>query len=166
MLYCSKCQLLVGEGDRCPACGSRSLRSVEPTDPVLLMTSDRMEAEAVLAAFNDQNIPCEQRDSGIGAPPAIFYGRSPQESVNLFVPFEALDRCREILKGMGILDEREQRRKKEAPEPSEEETEPMSPARKAALRIASAIAFLMLIWLVVSLSDSIVNFVKTIFHLQ
>ena len=163
MLYCAKCQLLVREGDRCPACGSRSLRSTEPTDPVLLMTTDRMEAEAVLAAFKDTNIPCEQRDCGVGVPPAIFYGRSLHESVDLFVPFEALDRCREILKGMGIIDENEQRRKKTAPEL--QKAEPMSPARKAALRIASAIAFLMLIWLVVSLSDSIVNFIKTLFHL-
>ena len=166
MLYCATCQLLVREGERCPVCGSRKLREAEPTDPVLLMTSDRMEAETVLAAFKDKNIPCEQRDCGIGAPPAIVYGRSPQESVDLFVPFEALDRCREILEGMGILDEKEQRRKKDATESPEEPTEPMSPARKAALRIASAVAFLLLIWLAVSLSDNIVYFVKTMLHLQ
>ncbi len=165
MLYCATCQLLVREGDRCPACGSRDLRNVEPTDPVLLMTSDRMEAETVLAAFKDKNIPCEQRDSGFGAPPAFFYGRSPQESVNLFVPFNALDQCREILKGMGILDEKEQRLKKEAPESLEEQTEPMSPVRKVVLRIVSAIAFLLLIFVVVSLSDEAIGFVKAIFHL-
>lgn len=164
MLYCAKCQLLVREDECCPVCGSRKLREVESTDPVMLMTTDRTAAEAILAAFQDGNIPCEQRDSGPGSLPA-FFPRASYDSVNLFVPFEATDRCREILTGMGILGEREQRRKKEAPDPPEEQTEPMSPARKTILRILSAIAFILLIFAVVFLSDKAVSFVKAFFHL-
>ena len=164
MLYCATCQVLVREEECCPVCGSRKLREAEPNDPVLLITADRLEAEAILSAFKDDNIPCEQRDSGPGSLPT-FFPRPSYDNVNLFVPFEAVDRCREILKAMGILDEKKQRRKKEAPEPLEEQTEPLSPARKKILRILSAIAFLLLIFSVVSISDRAVSFVKAIFHL-
>jgi len=117
-----------------------------------------------MAAFQEENIPCEQRDTGPGSLPA-FFPRAPYDNVNLFVPFEAMDRCREILTGMGILSEREQRREKENPELLEEQTEPMSPARKRFLRILSAVVFLLLVFAVVFLSDKAVSIVKAFFHL-
>lgn len=164
MLYCATCQILVRDGERCPVCGSRKLREAEPTDPVLLMTSDRSESEAASAAFDDNGIPHEERVCGLGGASRFPYGKSPNVSIDIFVPYEKIDQCREILESIGILSNGERRGKKT--EIENEETEPMSPGRRTFLRITSAVAFLILIWLAVSLSDNIVYFVKTMFHLQ
>lgn len=105
MLYCPRCQVLAGTGDECPSCGSKKLREVRPDDPVLLLTADEAECSAVGAAFDDGGIAHEERMCGTGAPSSILYGRMPNATYRIFVPFGELDRCREVLCGIGMLDE-------------------------------------------------------------
>ena len=59
MLYCPKCQVLVKEGDRCPACNSKKLRDPQEGDPVMLLTATEKKCRRIAGALDGQEIPHE-----------------------------------------------------------------------------------------------------------
>ena len=162
MLYCAKCQVLAGAGVECPSCGSKKLREVRPNDPVLLLTADEMECAAVRAAFDDGGIAHEERMCGPGAPPSILYGRMPNAAYRIFVPFGEIDRCREILRGIGVLGENDE--KVSDFKISDSRKPETNRIRMAFFRIMAAILFLGLIYGVVNLTDAFINFLKAAFR--
>ena len=165
MQYCASCQVLSRDGDKCPSCGSRKLREVRQNDPVLLLTADEIECTMIKAAFDDANISHGERMSGTGSPSSVLYGRMPNASYDIFVPFGELENCKEILKDMGVIDENGQRVKKtDMPEQTEQEKE-MSPAKRMMVRAGSVVLFIVLVWAAVAATDSIVSAVRAFFHL-
>ena len=65
MLYCPKCQVLVKEGDRCPACNSKKLRDPQEGDPVMLLTATEKKCRRIAGALDGQEIPHEERVCGV-----------------------------------------------------------------------------------------------------
>ena len=55
MLYCPKCQVLVKEGDRCPACNSKKLREPQEGDPVMLLTATEKKCRRIAGALDGNN---------------------------------------------------------------------------------------------------------------
>lgn len=166
MLYCAKCQILVENGAECPSCGSKKLREVRQNDPVLLLTSDEVQSGSVKAAFDDSGIPHEERMCGPGAPPSLLYGRSPNSLYHIFVPFGAVEQCREILQEIGVPGENEEAGQGlSLPENDENEDGfPLHRVRRILIRIWSAVCLLVLIWAVVELSDTLIAFLKSAFR--
>lgn len=166
MRYCASCQVLVPDGDECPSCGSRKLREVRENDPVLLLTAGEMDCGRITAAFDDAGISHEERMCGAGAPPSILYGKSPNSLYRIFVPYGAVESSRRILKDIGILDKlagETEKNKKDKPDPLEKSVEQMSPAQRTAVRIGSAVLFILLIWAVVAASDKLVDVFRHLF---
>lgn len=165
MLYCARCQVLAGIGVECPSCGSKKLREVRQNDPVLLLTADETECAAVRAAFDDGAIAHEERMCGPGAPPSILYGRMPNADYRIFVPFGELDRCRDILRGIGVLGENDQKASDfETLETKDDPKPDANRIRTAFFRVMAAILFLGLIYGVVNLTDTFIDFLKSAFH--
>lgn len=166
MRYCPRCQVIVKTGVECPSCGSKKLREAEVNDPVLLYTADEMKCSMIRAAFDESGIPHEERMCGPGAPPSILYGKMPNSLYHIFVPYGEVERCEEILQGIGALGENESAKADAPQDRAEEETNPkaMSHGKRIFVRIASAIAFLILVWGVVALADHLIDFLKSAFH--
>ncbi|QAT49728.1 hypothetical protein EQM14_08045 [Caproiciproducens sp. NJN-50] len=166
MRYCPRCQILVKTGAACPSCGNRKLREVEANDPVLLYTADETKCGMIRAAFDEGGIPHEERMCGPGAPPSILYGKMPNSLYHIFVPYGEVERCEEILKGIGALDESGSAQKVAFENQAEEEPDltAMSRWKRTFVRIVSAAAFLILVWAVVTMADRLIDFLKSAFH--
>lgn len=173
MLYCAKCQVLSKDEDRCPLCGSKKLRQVQPNDPVLLLTASEPESLRIAAAFDEAKIPHMERSLDAGSASSIILGQSRYLQIRVFVPFGEIENAREILRGIGFLDGDEpaaepvtgEDRLSEQDQEKEEKDISMSRGRRLAVRIFSILAFVALIWLVVTMADSIAGFLKSEFHL-
>ncbi len=157
MLYCPNCQSLCNDESSCPFCGSKKIRQPEQTDPVLLMTADEGKTAAIEAAFSDAGIPLEKRVQGLGGPPSVILGRSYNINTNLYVAYGDLTRAREVLDGIGIM---EQQNAVEEENTEEDEEAELSPVKRTVVRIVSAVVFAAIIWAVVTASDSIANALK------
>ena len=166
MLYCEKCQVLSRDDNVCPSCGGKKLRLPKDNDPVLLYTAGGEEAERIAAALEDAGIPFMKRTLGGGGYIDIVLGQSRSSQVNIFVPYGEVKRAEEVLHGIGVLKDEEteqaavegvEAEKNPAGKAAKKEEIPMSRGRRIAVRIFSALLFLLLVWLVVSVADGIVS---------
>ena len=167
MLYCERCQVLSRDETICPQCGSRKLRSASAGDPVLLFTAGTEEAQQITAAFDEEGVPHMERTQGGGSLTSIVLGQSRCARVRIFVPYGKIDQAKDIMLGIGVLKETGEGENSLEPEPdAQKQTKevPMSPGRRAAVRIFSALLFLALVIAVVSGADMIVNLFKSFFH--
>ena len=171
MLYCDSCQVLSQDEETCPRCGGHKLRPVTVNDPVLLFTAWEQEAEHIAAAFDDEGIPHMERVQEGGSASTILLGRNRCTQVSIFVPFGEIEHACDVMRGIHVLnDDAEEDSKAGNPESSKRETAdkkddvPMSRGKRIAVRIFSVIAFILLIWAVVSAADTIVNGFKSMFH--
>jgi predicted nucleic acid-binding Zn-ribbon protein len=161
MLYCSKCQMLVTTGDVCPSCGGTKLREVGRNDPVLLYTADETNLDRIRAALDENEIPHEERMCGPGAPPSILYGKAPYANYHIFVPFQAVEHCKEILQEIGVSGENDC--VSEVDETEEKEKSNKNQVKLAYCRMMTAILFLSLVAVVVFFTDQFIDFLKSIF---
>ena len=135
-------------------------------DPVLLFTADEMKRSVIRAAFDECGMPHEERMCGPGAPPSILYGKMPNSLYHIFVPYGEVERCKEILKGIGALGENESAQKDGFANQEEEKPDltAMSRWKRVSVRIVSAAAFLILVWIVAAAADRLIDFLKSAFH--
>ncbi|MFU0833420.1 MAG: DUF2007 domain-containing protein [Oscillospiraceae bacterium] len=161
MLYCSNCQMLVHTGKVCPSCGAKKLREVGHNDPVLFYTANESDRDRICVALDENGIPHEERMCGLGAPPSILYGKVPYSNYRIFVPFQAVERCKEILQEIGVPGENNSISGIDKNKDKQESNK--NHAKQAFIRIMTAILFLGLVTVVVNLTDQFVNFLKSIF---
>lgn len=165
MLYCESCQVLSRDETMCPQCGSRKLRPVSENDPVLLFTAGTEETQRITAAFDDEGIPHMERIQGGGSLTSIVLGQSRCAQVRIFVPYGKIDHAKDVMLGIGALkDDGETSKPATQDEQAQKKAVPMSPGRRAAVRIFSSLLFLILVIAVVAGADTIVNLFKSFFH--
>ncbi len=159
MLYCPKCQMLSTDSETCPSCGGKRLREPQAEDPVLLITADETKTEMIEAVFEDNNLPYEERISGLGGPPSVIFGKSTNTNKNIFVSYGELEAATALLNGIGILDS------SDMPEQGlgEQDPEELSSRKRTFLRIVSVILFILAVWGVVTVSDYAANGLKEFF---
>lgn len=172
MLYCDKCQILSEDEEICPFCGNRRLRPAAANDPVLLYTTWNEEAQRIAAAFDDDGIPHMERvQEGGGASPVLL-GQNRCAQIRIFVPFGEIGHARDVMRGIGALKDGgkdDLQFSDKAAETASKDTggkkeAPMSPGRRAFMRILSILMFLLLVCAVVFGADAIVGGFKSIFH--
>lgn len=150
MPYCSKCQRLTENTERCPSCGNGNLREVRADDPVLLLSVGETDADAVRAAFDDAGVPHEERMAGPGAPPALLYGKSPIARYRIFVRYGDLEQARDLLLNIGV------------PAEGGGETERgQNRVRLVFSRIVASLLFLGIVAAVVVLADGLIGLLKS-----
>lgn len=87
-LYCENCQL-VFEGNRCPACGSKTVREPVPNDPCFLCEKQLMWGEMLAEALKNNGIPVILRKK-MGMGMALSVGPMA-ERCKIYVPFVRLE---------------------------------------------------------------------------
>ena len=169
MDYCPDCRALCAGRKRCPVCGGRRLRPVRPEDPVFLASLSEQESGIAAGALKDAGIPCMEQREGAGGVSSVFLGRSRSAGVNLYVPYGGLKRGGDVLRGVGLLREREtERSEKPGPEDRAEpkKQKPSSTGEKGqkAARIFSILLFLLAVALVAVLTDLLTGWLRSVFH--
>jgi hypothetical protein len=165
MLYCTRCQVLSTDGDRCPLCGGKKLRPARADDPVLLLTTGEGESRQIAAAFDDAGIPHMERPLDTGSASSIILGQSRCSQTRVFVPFGEIGTARDVLTGIGFLhDGTDGTAPAEPPERKDGPEKTVGRGKRLAVRILSVLLFAVVVTLVVFLADGIAGRFKSLFH--
>lgn len=146
MLYCPKCQAITEESV-CPVCGRKKLRSPEDDDVVLLTAGELRTLEAIFDLLKAKGILSDLFVN------SRRYRANREQTGRLYVSYSNLSRAAEIVKKSGLIKILEE-------QPTE--FEPMSRKKRLFWKAFSLILFFILIWLVVTLSDTLFGWVRQI----
>ena len=152
MHYCPKCQVLVKEGNRCPACGGKNLREPEENDPVMLLTATEEKCRRLGAALDDSHIPHEDRVCGLEGVASAYAGEGGVCNKNVFVPYSRLQEAVDLANSIGVT----------SGEP--DEAAEMSPRKRFFVRAVSVVLFILLIWVVVTMADAAAEWMKSLLY--
>lgn len=168
MKYCKKCRHIHNdEAQTCSCCQKELAEISESNTPVFLLSASGFELERVRTALNDSGIPTDvalqkenSTDAGMGCDFSEY---------DLLVPFQAYKKAYDVCVGIGAI-------KAEGDEvldsltldgnaenPADEQGEEMSPTKRTAVKIVSAILFIILVAAVIYGTDFITGFIKGLF---
>lgn len=94
MRYCPDCMRAVDVEETCPRCGTKRLRGILSQDPVYLARLNFAESAMLAQMLSEQEIPCLRRGVSGAARTQM---SAVSDSYDLFVPYGALARARELL---------------------------------------------------------------------
>lgn len=154
MLYCPKCKSLCEDSAvRCPECGRRKLREPTQLDKVLLVTVSEMEAQRLEPVMRASCIPFEMHPSNIDGIPSMYNSDAILSNQSFYVLLPQLEEAEKVVSSFRA---NEAETAKAAAQDAPEEGE-MPRSKRILVQIVSAIAFILLIWLVVMGTDWIAN---------
>ncbi len=167
MKVCKSCSHTVeNNANRCTFCGGKLAEITDKNTPVYLISATGFEADRIVAALEDSGIPCFKKSKVISNHP------NPMGMENglceVMVPYSAFDDALTVCRGIGAgVSEAE--RAEEIPASEEEaealpeQEEEMSESKKRVVRILSAIAFIIIVALVIYGTDFITGWIKGLF---
>ena len=153
MRYCPDCHALCSGEKHCPYCGSGRLRPVREDDPVLLINASREESGPILGALSDAGVPYLEKAGGVSG---VVLGSSRSSGIQVYVPFGALSRSTEILRGIGVV----RNEKKTAEKEEAKSGAPQSEKKAKAARVISTLLFLAAVAAVVFLTDALIRVLR------
>ena len=158
MKYCSNCKkVFFSESDKCE-CGKKFARKLDLDSPVEVFRSSNDSTKAAERCLVDAQIPYSVSD-GSGYSPSV--GKLEGE-VALLIPLAFLKKAVNVLSQGGVMDKPEWYDRLELPD--DPEWKEMARGKQTAVRVASFIAFLFLIYLCVSgvdlLAEKIFGLIK------
>ena len=172
MKYCKKCNLLIKDTcDNCTKCG-KTLDNAEPSakSPVVVVTASGFEKERICTILTDKDIPYSVRvvaKRGIPTEINAVAGNSKTEH-EIIVPYEFYNKAMEQLVGInavelddGELQELTEALEKEDKSDKKTDADDYFSVKNRVIRILSAIAFFILVALVIFGVDAVMAIIKT-----
>ena len=77
----------------------------ESNETTLFTTYNSFEADQIIAALKDNNIPAYKREAGAGQYLNILLGVNTTQAIDIIIPEKAEGRAKEILEDIGFLGE-------------------------------------------------------------
>ncbi len=155
MLYCKKCKHLFEDNKKTCKCKDKFLSNMPPNadEPIFLVTVDSYDYDRIQAALDDASIPYQTKfvDKSSGTLPVI--SGKTNSDMNIFVPYEFLEKAEDICKGIIIDDE----------EKSKINIQELDTRKNKFVRFISFVLFLIMIWIVVAGTDAIMLWLKSLF---
>lgn len=160
MKYCPACQKIVDEeNEYCPVCSRLLQNEIKGNSPVFLIKASGFEAERIRAALEDEGIPFSEKMPKKERSAKIVTGDRNFAS-NLFVPYSAFDKAKEVLIGIGAeLPDGAQDVPREPQNVMEEEFEDMSRGKRLLWRIVSVVLFIAIVFGVVAGVDYLMGLI-------
>ncbi len=171
MKYCKKCSAVFKSSSTpCPYCGRPLTEDIAPENWAAMALATGFELERIEAALKDADIPytlkSPKKQMSMRA-----LNTAPMENYHVLVPIFAYDDAYELLAGINALNF------EQVTEPDEEmlkeieslrqkhnsEIDEMSPRKRRLIKIFSAIAFIVILALVVFATDAVMVWVKQLF---
>ena len=165
MKFCKKCKHTYEDTQEiCTNCKNRKplTEITDSNTPVYLISADGFERERIQTALTDNGIPNDSVIKEEDIMPEAVKGCSTSWR-DILVPYSAYEKAYDICVGIGaikpdgeieVIDD----------EPQQEEFEEMAPAKRATVKVVSAILFVIVAALVIFGTDAITGFIKGLFH--
>lgn len=174
MKFCKECKKLHdGNDTMCLHCRKKYIELTDINEPVQLCVVGGLDRNAVCGALRDADIPfVEQQYGKMGVANEIVTGYDAKLlNVAILVPYSAIPKAHEITMWLGLSDESfdsiaEQAKKdieKYKLKTTEKNEGKMSDAKRTTIKVLSAIAFFILVALVVFGTDYVMELIKNLF---
>ncbi|MGN0538007.1 MAG: hypothetical protein ACI4M3_08535 [Acutalibacteraceae bacterium] len=171
MKYCKKCSALFKNNQtQCPYCNRSLTEDIAPESWASMALATGFELERIEAALKTADIPytlkSPKKQMSMRA-----LNSAPMENYNVLVPVFAYDDAYELLAGINALDfdkvtEPDKEMLKEietARQKHNNDIDEMSPRKRRLVKIFSALAFIIILALVVFATDTVMAWVKQLF---
>lgn len=167
MKYCPKCKRMYNDEETScqhKECKRKALKPIEDkTTSVYLCSGDVIERDRVQAALEDGGVPSVYTRHGVTANSQVITGQD-FDGFDILVPYELYEKAYDIAVGIGAI----KLEGEEIIEDNPEEIEPhpieeMSSSKRTAVRIVSAILFVIVVALVIYGTDFIAHWIKELF---
>ena len=159
MKYCSKCKKIVFSEDNSCECGKKLLKDnkIDFNQPVQLIAVDEVNKDIVEHTLVKEKIPYSERVVSKVMP---VLGVENGQHI-YYVPISFLKKAIDALNGVSAMEKPDYYGSLDLPE--EPEWEEMSPVKRNAVRVLSAIGFIVLVFICVAGVDLIANFLTSFF---
>lgn len=174
MKYCSGCKKMhLDEHTHCTDCRKKLKEISDINEPVLLCVVGGVDRSVINGALNDADIPfVEQQYGKIGVVNETVTGYDAKLlNIAVLVPYSALPKAYEVIQSVGIdarfdeaileIAKADIEKYKLSLKNNEENT--MSAAKRTTVKVLSAIAFIILVALVVFGTDYVMELIKNLF---
>lgn len=162
--YCNRCHRLYEDKRACPSCKDEVLtKKISNSSPVTLVSAFGIEKDRITAALEDCDIPyatrAEKKEASARAVTGVDNARYRIE-----VPYSYYDKAMETLIGINAVNPEEYAQGDDEPaDEIPEEFEEMPAGKRIAIRIVSAVLFILLVALVIMGVDFITGIIKGLF---
>ena len=174
MKYCSDCKKLYNGAEiTCADCNKKYKDIVDINEPVLLCVVGSVERSLVCGALNDANIPfVEQQYGKLGVVNETVTGYDMKLlNIAVLVPYSAVPKAYEAITNVGvpvrfddeILEAVKSDVEKYKLTLDEKEGDNMSAVKRTTVKVLSAIAFIILVALVVFGTDYVMELIMNLF---
>ncbi len=157
MKYCSECKKIIFDHTEICSCGNKLTESIAAETPIQLTVVSITEKDRISALLDDNKIPYSvQIKEDLTSVPGF-----ETADYKIMVPFAFYKRAIDILVGASTMELPSFY--DELPENTESQWSEMSSIKRNAVRLFSAIAFALVVWLIVTGVDVIAAFIKGLF---
>ncbi len=174
MKFCSECKKLYNGTDTiCTDCNKKYKEITDINEPVQLCVIGGIERNMICGALKDAQIPFVEKQYGkVGVSNEIVTGYDAKLlNIAIEVPYSAIPKAYEILKSVGINNDSIEGVLQQVEydinaykEKLKQDKEPeMSSTKRTTVKVLSAIAFLILVALVVFGTDYVMELIKNLF---
>ena len=167
MKYCPKCKKMYNDADTnctCAECKNKALKTIEDkTTSVYLCHGDVIERDRVQAALEDSGIPSVYARHMVTGNSQLVTGMD-FDMFDILVPYELYEKAYDVAVGIGAIKlEGEEIIEDDTDASADEEFEEMSNSTRTAVKIVTAILFVVVLALVIYGTDFITAFIKSLF---
>ncbi len=174
MKFCKECKKLHnGTDTMCPQCRKKYIEIADINEPVQLCVVGGVERNAICGALRDADIPfVEQQYGKMGVANEIVTGYDAKLlNVAILVPYSAIPKAYEIAVSLDLCDETfldivekvKQDIENYKLKATTEQSDKMSSTKRTTIKVLSAIAFFILVALVVFGTDYVMELIKNLF---
>lgn len=163
MKFCKKCKHTYSDSQEfCTNCKNKKplTEITDANTPVYLTSADGFERERIQTALTDNGIPNDSVIKEEDVAPEAIKGYSSSWR-DILVPYSAYDKAYDICVGIGAI--KPEGEVKVLDEEPAEEFEDMKPAKRATVKVLSAILFIIIAALVIFGTDALTGFIKGLF---
>ncbi len=166
MKYCKKCKRMYNDSEQtCSVCKKKSLEEIKDKNtPVFLMSAGGFEKQRIIAALEDNGIPCDSIRHRQSTSVSAVLGDDALDA-DILVPYSAYEKAHDICIGIGAMNEGEEsividEDLSEIKSEQTEEFEEMSPAKRTTVKIVSALLLILLFAAVIYGVDFLTGLIK------
>ncbi len=174
MKFCNDCKKLYADTDSvCLSCNKNLKEIKDINEPVMLCVVGGVERSALCGALRDAQIPFVERQHGkMGVANEIVTGYDAKLlNLEILVPYSALPKAYEIAKQLELCDDSLESKVEQVEADVEkykeslkaDEAVPMSRKKRTTIKVLSAIAFIIVLALVIFGTDYVMELIKNLF---
>lgn len=166
--YCNSCHRLFEDEQTCPFCKNKPLtKNIDINKPVTVVSAYGIERDRITAALEDSGIPyatrAERREVTANAVTGLDTAKYRIE-----VPYSYYKKAMEVLIGINAVNpeqysEDDVDQSADGESAADDEFEDMPPSKRTAVRIISALLFILVAALVIFGTDFIAGIIKGLF---